>query len=111
MKIGNVDIDYFAFFHHDHFALVEVAPVLKVKTEPGKAPPKAEIDTQQPHWFVLMERDRGSKRQPAAFITIGSALLFALICRILHRRDLLVDENRDETKAVVKAEALETVSV
>jgi hypothetical protein len=112
-KFGKINIDYVAFFHKDHFAMVEVAPVIKVKTEPGKAPPKAEADPQQPHWFVLMQRDRGAKRQPATFITIGSALLFAIFCRMLHRRDLLVDENRDESRAVVKvdAETRETVSV
>ncbi len=112
-KFGTVNLDYFAFFHDDHFAMVEVAPVIKVATEPGKAPPKAEADPQQPHWFVLMQRDRGAKRLPATFITIGSALLFALLCRMLHRRDLLVDENRDESRAVVKvdAETQETVSV
>jgi hypothetical protein len=112
-KFGNVDLDYFAFFHKPHYALVEVAPVIKVKTEPGKAPPKAEADPSQPHWFVLMLRDRGSKRQPSMFITLGSALLFAILCRMLHRRDLLVDENRDESRAVVKvdAETRETVSV
>jgi hypothetical protein len=112
-KFGKINIDYVAFFHKDHFAMVEVAPVIKVKTEPGKAPPKAEADPQQPHWFVLMQRDRGAKRQPATFIAIGSALLFALLCRMLHRRDLLVDENRDESRAVVKvdAETRETVSV
>jgi hypothetical protein len=112
-KLGRINIDYLAFFHNDHFAMVEVAPVVKVKTEPGKAPPKAEADPTQPHWFVLMQRDRGSKRQPSMFITIGSALLFAILCRMLHRRDLLVDENRDESRAVVKvdAETRETVSV
>ncbi len=48
-KFGKINIDYLAFFHNDHFAMVEVAPVIKVKTEPGKAPPKAEADPQQPH--------------------------------------------------------------
>lgn len=109
MRIGDIDIDYFAFFHRDHFAMVEVAPVIKVATEPGKAPPKAEADPKAPHWFVLMERDRGAKRQPATFITIGSALLFALLCRMLHRRDLLVDENRDESRSMVRTEVLEMV--
>jgi hypothetical protein len=113
VDFGSFNFDYFAFFHNDHFAMVEVAPVIKVKTEPGKAPPKVEADPAQPHWFVLMQRDRGSKRLPATFITIGSALLFAIFCRMLHRRDLLVDENRDESRAVVKvdAETRETVSV
>jgi hypothetical protein len=112
-KFGRVNLDYIAFFHDDHYAMVEVAPIIKVAPEPGKAPPKAEADPQQPHWFVLMQRDPGSKRQPAMFITIGSALLFAILCRMLHRRDLLVDENRNESKNtdVVKAEVRETVSV
>lgn len=112
-KFGQDNIDYLAFFHKDHYALVEVAPVIKIATEPGKAPPRAEADPKLPHWFVLMARDRGSKRQPSMFITLGSGLLFALLCRILHRRDLLVDENRNETTtaAVVKSEALETVGV
>jgi hypothetical protein len=112
-KFGKVNLDYVAFFHDDHYAIVEVAPVIKVKPEPGKAPPKAEADPQQPHWFVLMQRDRGSKRLPSLYITVGSGLLFAILCRMLHRRDLLVDENRDESKTtdIVQAEARETVSV
>jgi hypothetical protein len=112
-KFGKVNLDYVAFFHDDHYAMVEVAPVLKVKSEPGKAPPKAEADPSQPHWFVLMQRDRGSKRHPSVFITVGSGLLFAILCRMLHRRDLLVDENRNESGPtdIVKAEVRETVSV
>jgi hypothetical protein len=93
-KLGRINLDYVAFFHDPHYSLVEVAPVIKQATEPGKAPPKAVADPKLPHWYVLMQRDRGSKRKPAAMITIGSALLFALLCRVLHRRDLLVDANR-----------------
>jgi hypothetical protein len=93
-KFGQVNIDYIAFFHKPHFALVEVAPVIKQLTEPGKAPPKAEADPKLPHWYVLMERDRGSKRKPAAIITLVSAMVFWRLCVLLHRRDQLVDENR-----------------
>jgi hypothetical protein len=93
-KFGTVNLDYIAFFHKPHYALVEVAPVIKQKAEPGKAPPKAIADPNSPHWYVAMERDRGSKRRPAGLITVGSGLLFGLLCYKLHKRDQLVELNR-----------------
>jgi hypothetical protein len=94
VDFGSFDFDYFAFFHDPHYALVEVAPVIKQRTEPGKAPPRAEADPSQPHWFVAMERQRGSGRKPAAILTVVSGLAFWRLCMLLHRRDQLVDENR-----------------
>jgi len=38
-------------------------------------------------------RDLGTKRQPAIFITIGSTIIFLLLCRLLHVRDLRLREN------------------
>ncbi len=93
-KFGTVNLDYLAFFHREHFALVEVQPVVKQATEPGKAPPLPKADPDAPTYFVLMERDRGSKRMPAFWITLGSGLLFAILCNILHRRDRLVMANQ-----------------
>ncbi|MFM7410957.1 MAG: hypothetical protein ACKO3L_09200, partial [Actinomycetota bacterium] len=52
------------------------------------------IDENQPHQYVVMIRDLGSKRQPATFITIGSTLIFAICCWLLHRRDRIVAINR-----------------
>jgi NADH-quinone oxidoreductase subunit A len=69
-------IDFLAFFHDPHYALVEVAPLVPQRTEPGRAPARAVIDTSRPHEYVYMIRDLGSKRVPAAIITISSLIIF-----------------------------------
>jgi hypothetical protein len=104
-KFGDVNLDYFAFFHHTHYALVEFQPTIAQKTEPGKAPPVAKIDPTQPTHFVLMVRDLGTRRQPAAFITIGSSLLFLLLCLRLHQRDKTLAANRAGASRVPVAAA------
>ena len=83
-------IDFFAFFHKPHYALVEIAPVVAQRVEPGRAPARAVIDSEQPHRYVYMVRDLGAKRQPAIFITIGSTIVFLILCWLLHRRDLVL---------------------
>ncbi len=90
----NDSLDFFAFLHEPHYALVEVAPVIAQRTEPGRAPARPIIDETQPHRYVVMIRDLGAKRQPAIFITFGAGLIFALMCWLLHRRDQLVEINR-----------------
>ncbi|MEY3802589.1 MAG: hypothetical protein RLZZ51_871 [Actinomycetota bacterium] len=92
----NDSLDFVAFFHEPHYSLVEVVPVVPQRTEPGRAPARPEIDSSQPHRYIYMIRDLGTKRQPAIFITIGSSIIFLLLCRILHRRDLKVQENVKE---------------
>jgi hypothetical protein len=92
----NDSLDFVAFFHKPHYSLVEVVPVVPQRTEPGRAPARPEIDSSQPHRYIYMIRDLGTKRQPAIFITIGSSIIFLLLCRILHRRDLKVQENVKE---------------
>jgi hypothetical protein len=92
----NDSLDFVAFFHKPHFALVEVAPVMPQRAEPGRAPARPVVDATQPHRYIHMVRDLGSKRQPAIFITIGSSIIFLLLCRILHRRDLNLQQNLNE---------------
>jgi hypothetical protein len=41
-----------------------------------------------------MIRDLGNRRKNSAFIGIGSSLIFAVLCWLLHKRDRLVDANR-----------------
>lgn len=86
-------IDFFAFFHKPRYALVEVAPVVPQRAEPGRAPARPVVDESQPHRYVYMIRDLGAKRQPAIFITIGSLIVFLILCWLLHRRDLALREN------------------
>jgi hypothetical protein len=94
-KIG--DFDFIAFLHKPHYALVQVQPVIKQNTEPGKAPPAPQADANAPSRFVLMERDLGNRRRPAALITIGSTIIFLFLCNWLHRREKLVAANRQAT--------------
>lgn len=87
------EIDFTAFFHKPRYALVELASLVPQRSEPGRAPARPVIDQEQPHRYLLMIRDLGSKRQPAVFITIGSTIIFLILCWLLHRRDRFVKAN------------------
>ncbi len=90
----NESIDFLAFFHEPHYAVVEVAPLEQLREEPGRAPTPPEIDTTRQHQYVYMVRDLGARRQPAALICLGSTMVFLLLCWMMHRRDRVVAENR-----------------
>lgn len=90
----NDSLDFLAFFHNPRYALMEVATLEELRTEPGRAPVQPQIDTEQGRQYVYMIRDLGSLRQPAALMTIGSGLIFLALCWMLHRRDRLVEQNR-----------------
>jgi hypothetical protein len=102
LLFNNQALDFFAFKHDPGYALVEVQPLVKQATEPGKAPPKPVVDTSQPPRLVLMIRDLGQERLPAAMITIFSGLIFGASCLMLHRRDRIVAANRSAGLAVAK---------
>ena len=68
-----------AFFHDPHYALVETAPLVPQRTEPGRAPARPVIDTTRSHDYVYMIRDLGSKRKPAAIICISSLIIFLIL--------------------------------
>lgn len=87
-------VDFLAFFHEPHFVLVEIAPLVPQRTEPGRAPARAVIDTSRSHEYVYMVRDLGSKRVPAAIITISSLIILLLLCWLMHTRDERVRANR-----------------
>ena len=101
-KIGE-SLDFFAFFHKPRYALVEVAPVVPQRVEPGRAPARPVVDTAQPHRYVHMLRDLGAKRQPAMLITLGSGLIFLMLCWLLHSRDLQLRKNMSSKTLPVKA--------
>jgi hypothetical protein len=99
----NDRIDFLAFFHEPHYALVEVAPLVPQRAEPGRAPARSVVDTSRSHEYVYMIRDRGAKRQPAAIIAITSLIIFLLLCWLLHRRDRYVRANRAAKALPAKA--------
>jgi hypothetical protein len=43
----NGSLDFLAFIHEPHYALVEVAPLIEQRVEPGRAPARPEIDTDR----------------------------------------------------------------
>ena len=77
-----------------HYAVVQVQGVVPQATEPGQPPPLAKADPNANVVSVVMERDLGGKRLPSVGVTIFSALIFAICCNSLHRRDKLVAEAR-----------------
>ncbi len=94
-KLGpNGEFDQLAFFHKPYYTLVEVAPYEDLRVEEGRAPTAPQVDNSQPRQYVYMIRDLGSLREPAAYITIGSTLMFLVLCWLLHRRDRIVAANR-----------------
>ena len=93
-KFGpNGEFDQIAFFHKPYYSLVEVTPFLPLRDEPGRAPTTPEIDPEAPRQYVFMIRDLGSLREPAAYITMGSTIVFLCTCWLLHRRDKFVAAN------------------
>lgn len=96
-------VDFIAFLHKPRHIVVEVAPVIPVREEPGRAPATAQVDETQPHQYVYMERNRGSKRHPAAYICIGSLIVFLITAWLLHRRDRTVQANRSLPALTAKA--------
>jgi hypothetical protein len=77
-----------------HYAIVQVQPAIEQVVEPGQPPPPPEADPDAEIISFVMVRDLGERRLPAALLTIGSGLTFALLCVMLHQRDRLVAEHR-----------------
>jgi hypothetical protein len=99
----NDSLDFVAFFHEPKYSLVEVAPLVALRDEPGRAPIPPEIDDERQRQYAYMIRDLGARRQPAAAITIGSTIVFLALCYMLHRRDRIVAANLARRDAGVVA--------
>ena len=84
------------FRHPTHYAVVQVRPVVPVDVAPGQAPPIPEVDEDAPVLSIIMVRDLGDKRFPAAVTAVVSGTMFALFCWMLHRRDAVIAQVRDE---------------
>ncbi len=76
------------FWHPTNTIVVQVQGTLDKEPIPGQAPPFAEIDADAQTVSVVMVRDLGSRRMPAALITVGSLLIFLVLCWMLHARDV-----------------------
>jgi hypothetical protein len=88
------EFDLFAFWHKPHHVVVEVAPLVVTRTEAGRAPAAAEIDTTRQHQYVYMVRNLGTRRQPAFVLMFGAGIIFLVLCWLLHRRERVLVANR-----------------
>lgn len=80
--------------HPPHYAVVQVQEAISQPTKPGQPPPVPVADASTPVISVVMERDLGNRRQPAFFLTVFSAIVFAICVSSLNRRERLVTEAR-----------------
>jgi hypothetical protein len=96
LLFNSTKLDFLAFWHKPRFAIVEVAVVKPVYTEPGRAPRTPTPDPTIQHVYVKMVRDLGNRRKNSALIGIGSSIIFGMLCWLLHKRDRLVERNRTE---------------
>jgi hypothetical protein len=101
----NDSLDFLAFWHTPHFVVAEAAPLVPVRTEPGRAPARPEIDEDRQREYVYMVRDLGARRQPAAVLTIGGGAIFLALCYLLHRRDRVLKENLEQPLPPAKIDA------
>lgn len=86
--------------HPPRYAVLEVQKVIEQTPQPGEAPPIPEADTSEPVISVVMLRDIGDLRFPAAVITISSTLIFLLLCWVLHQRERILEANLEHAEAV-----------
>ncbi|HSP27071.1 MAG TPA: hypothetical protein VLN74_00890 [Ilumatobacteraceae bacterium] len=101
----NDTLDFIAFFHTPHYVVAEAAPLVPVRTEPGRAPARPEIDENRQREYVYMVRDLGARRQPPAVLTIGAGAIFLALCYLLHRRDRVLKSNLEQPLPPVKIDA------
>jgi hypothetical protein len=73
---------FIAFKHTPHYFTLIVQKSLK-----APAGGKATADPSAPPVEVLMVRNLGTLRQPAAVLTVASLITFGVCCYVLHRRD------------------------
>lgn len=102
---------FFNFFHKPHYAVVEVQPTIKQATEPGQAPPPPRADPSQPPVFVVLIRDLGDRRVPAALFTLANTAIFLVLCDILHRREKIVRRHLSGATEVEAKPERESVGV
>ena len=77
----------FDIFHEAHYLIIQVQGVMEQQPVQGQAPPRPQVDPQQPLVSVLLVRDLGSLRLNPALVCIACSLIFAVTCYQLHVRD------------------------
>ncbi len=101
----NDSLDFLAFRHTPHYVVAEAASFVPVRTEPGRAPVRPEVDESRQRVYVYMIRDLGARRQPPAVLLVGAGLIFFASCYLLNRRDRTRRANLAQPLPAVRVEA------
>lgn len=99
-RIRNQIVSAVTIQHPPHYAVVQVQKVIEQEAVPGEAPPTPVADTSEPVISVVLIRDIGDRRFPAAVITIASTLIFLLLCWVLNQRERILERNVAEAEAL-----------
>ena len=103
-RIGNkLKSIFWQVRHPPHHAIVQVQPIVVQEAVPGEPPPTPTADDDEPVVSVVMVRDLGDVRFPAAMLTIFSGIMFGVLCSMLHRRDQRVAAVRSLVPATVES--------
>ena len=86
-RVWNEIRNTIVFWHPTNTVVVTAVPTLDKEAVAGQAPPFPEINSNAQAVSVVMERNLGSLRLPAAITTIGSALAFIGLCYMLNIRE------------------------
>jgi hypothetical protein len=92
-RVSNRVANTLRIFHPAHYAVVQLQPAIPQEEVAGQAPPTPEPDQNAEVISVVLERDLGQRRLPAALVTLGSGAVFGLLCVMLHKRDQRVAEH------------------
>ena len=99
----NDTLDFLAFWHTPHYVVAEAAAFTPVRTEPGRAPARPEIDENRQREYVYMIRDLGARRQPPAVLMVGAGAVFFALCYLLNRRDRNLKANLEQPLPTAQA--------
>lgn len=99
-RIRNQIVSAVTITHPDRYAVIQVQKTVDQEPVPGEPPPTPVADESQPVISVVMIRDIGDRRFPAAVITISSLLIFGLLSWILHQRERILEANLAEAEAI-----------
>jgi hypothetical protein len=93
-RVSNRVTNTLRVFHPPHYAIVQLQPALQQEEVAGQPPPTPRPDPNAAVISVVLERDLGQRRLPAALVTLASGTMFGLLCVMLHKRDQRVAEHR-----------------
>jgi hypothetical protein len=92
-RVQNKLINSLTIKNPERYAVVQVQKVIDQEQVPGEPPPTPVVDPDEPVISVVMIRDIGDLRFPAAVITVSSLLIFGLLCWLLHQRERILEAN------------------